>query len=265
MRGIIGLAIIAFAGSIGVAAEPTETITVTGMATVFVKPDSARINYAVRVSDASVDAAKDTASKQVATIGDAVKTLKLGNLSTTIGAITYSRGATGRVRPGAAFPGGPGGPGLGGPAGLGSYSAQVPLTATITDKDTDKLRTAVDAFIAKVVEGGATISGDSDPDSPFISSRAAMLASADSPRIDWFVSDDSAARRDAFRMAVRKAKTDAESVAKELGWEKLTVVSVADAPSLALLRDSIDPGSISVRAPAGEVAITARVTVKCSR
>src|SRR5262249_31054588 len=154
--------------------------------------------------------------------------------------ISYSRNPLGRAArngfPGANGPGGPGFPG--GPGGLASVSAQIPLCATISEKDPDKLRHSVDSFIAKITEGGATLAGDTDPDSPFISSRSALLAANESPRIDWIVTDDASPRRDALRAALRKAKADAEALAKELGWEKITIVSVADAPSVRDLIDS---------------------------
>src|SRR5262249_38719613 len=149
MRTFIGTLL---AATCALAAEPTETITVTGSATVFVKPDAARIHYAVRVGDASADAARDTATKQVATIAESVKGLKLDNLKTTTGTISYSRNPLGRAArngfPGANGPGGPGFPG--GPGGLASVSAQIPLCATISEKDPDKLRHSVDSFIAKI-------------------------------------------------------------------------------------------------------------------
>src|SRR5437763_191985 len=137
MRGFIGLLSVAIFGAVAMAAEPTETINVTGSATVFVKPDAARIHYAVRVTDASADAA----------------------------------------------------------------------------------------------------------------------------RIDWIVTDDASPRREALRAALRKAKADAEALAKELGWEKITILSVSDGPSAA---GSPEASLAAGRTPAGEVAISARVSIKCS-
>jgi uncharacterized protein YggE len=246
------------------AAEPMETITVTGSATVFVKPDAARINYVVRATDASADAAKDTAAKQLTTIADSVKGLKLDNLKTTNGTMTFSRATPSRVR--AAF-NGPGGPGLAGPgaAGLGSYTAQIPLTTTITEKDPSKLIHSADAFMAKIVEGGATIAGDADPDSPFTSSSRAIaaLGLGEALRIEWLISDEASHRHEALRAAVRKAKGDAEALAKELGWEKITILSIVDTPYEPITASAA--AAANAKAPAGEVPVTARVTIKCSR
>jgi uncharacterized protein DUF541 len=212
------------------------------------------------VTDASADAAKDTATKQAATIAESLKSLKLESLKTATGAIAYSRSAISRAARGNPGFGGPAGPG--GPIGLGSVSAQIPLTATITEKDPDKLRTSVDAFIAKVTEAGGSANGDVDIDSPFTSSRAAMLAAADTARIDWIVTDDASPRREALRAALRKAKADAEALAKELGWEKITILSVSDGPSAV---GGPEASFAAGRTPAGEVAISARVSIKCSR
>lgn len=237
------------------AAEPTETITVSASATVMVKPDTARVHYAVRASEPSVAEAKESATKLATAVADAGKGLKLANLTTATGALTYSR-ATGRLRQGF---GGPGGNPP--PAPQATYSAQVALASTIQEKDADKLVGSVDALVKKVIESGAVMVGDGiDPDGPF-GTAASRLSSADAPRIEWSLSDDTAARRDAFRAAVRKAKANGEAIAKELGWESAKVVSVVDGVS--------GPGETTYpdrRATApGEVAVTARVTLKFSR
>lgn len=264
MRGYFAAFVVTLAATVVIAGEPTETITVTGSATVFVKPDTARIHYSVRVSDASAEAAKETATKQLATIAESVKGLKLDNMKTTSGAVSFSRGSSARSARGPGFgnPAGPGGPGGPGPIGLGPVSAQIPVTATITEKEPDKLRASVDSFVAKITEAGASVAGDADPDSPFSSARSALLAASEH-RVDWLLSDDATPRRDALRAAVRKAKADAEALSKELGWEKLTILSVADGPSAPM---TVAEGGANVgRTPAGEVAVTVRVVIKCSR
>jgi uncharacterized protein YggE len=77
-----------------------------------------------------------------------------------------------------------------------------------------------------------------------------------SQQIEWIVTDDTAARKDAYRAAVRKAKANAEAISKEIGWNTLKIVSVVDGASTP---------EQSARPPAGEVPVTARVTLKCSR
>jgi uncharacterized protein YggE len=266
MRRHLVSAILVLFGGAAIAAEPTETITVTASATVFAKPDSARIHYSVRVSEPSIEEAKDSATKLVTSMDETLKKLKLNDLTIASGAIAYSRPATTAAARRAL--GGPGGPGLGGapPAARGIYSAQVPLTATIREKDPEKLRSAVDTFVKKIVESGAIISGDvGDSDSPFSSAAASRLAAADATRIEWILSDDAAARRDAYRSAVRKAKADAETISKELGWDKLTILSVTDGMLLAVPRELADFVSPASKGPAGEVPVSVKVTLKCSR
>jgi uncharacterized protein YggE len=274
MRLLLTSALVAVFAGAAMAAEPTETITVTASATVFVKPDSARIHYLLRVSEPSIEEAKDSASKLVTSLDENLKKLKLPDLTTTAGAITYGRATTSARAARAGFPAAgavnPGGKGAGPAAARETYSAQVPLTATIRDKDPDKLRSAVDAFVKKIVESGAIISGDVvDSDSPFASALAAARASAaDAARIEWLLSDDSAARRDALRAAIRKAKADAETLSKELGWDKLTVLSVADGLSTSTVlttRELLDLSTATPKTPAGEVPVSVRVTLKCSR
>jgi hypothetical protein len=246
------------------AAEPTETITVTAGATVFAKPDAARVHYTIRVNEPSIEEAKDSAAKLMKRMDESLKNLKLSDLATSSGAIAYSRGGTGRVRPGAF-----GAPGAA-PAPKGAYSAQIPFTATIREKDSEKLRDAVDTFLKKIVESGASISGDLlDSDTGFTSAAAARLNAAESPRIDWMVSDESAARKEAYRQAVRKAKADAETLSKEIGWESMKVISVTDGASSTNTatspRDILEPLTGISKGLVCEVPISVRVTLKCSR
>jgi uncharacterized protein YggE len=254
MRGLIASLVIGLAASFS--AEPAETLSITGNATVSVKPDTARIHYSVRSTDSSVEAAHDSVTKQVTGLSDSIKGLKLENLSTLTGSIAYSKNSSRRApafNPGANPAGGP---------GASLYQAMVPMTATITNKDPDKLRTNVDLFVKKAVEAGATMPGD-DSDSPFTTARG--LLNSEGPRVDWLLADDSAARRDAFRNALRKAKADAETLAKELGWEKITLLSVSDGNSTST-GDRLDSAlSSNLRISSGEVSVTVRVTLKYSR
>jgi hypothetical protein len=263
MRCLIGLALVA---GLVRAEEPAETITVSASATVFVKPDSARIHYTVRANDSSLDGAKDAAAKQVTTVNDAIKALKFSDLSTSVGAATFDRTVT-RTGRGGGF-GGPGNPnGNPGPAMTTTtiHYAIVPLTATIREKGGDKLLGSVELFVKRITELGGQVANDLNDDGPFgvgptgvVGSRARMMSS-ETPRIEWLVSDDTAARRDAYRTAVRKAKDNAEAISKEIGWNTLKIVSVVDGASQGL------GGEVAPRPPAGEVAVTARVTLKCSR
>jgi hypothetical protein len=264
MRGFIALAVVAVAGSSMWAAEPAETITVSASASVFVKPDAARVHYSVRASESSLDAVKEAAAKQVAAVNDAIKALKFTDLSTSVGAATFDRTIT-RSGRGGGF-GGPVNPG-GNPAPAAVttiHYAMVPLTATIREKDADKLIGSVDLFVRRVTEVGGQVANDPNEDdfSGFVNGGPGgrSRVSSQTPRIEWLVSDDTAARKDAYRAAVRKARANAEAISKEIGWETLKVVSVVDGASQP--RDVAEP---TPRAPAGEVAVTAKVTMKFSR
>lgn len=264
MRYLFGLCACTLLGANSFAAEPTETITVTGSATVYVKPDAARIHYTIRVSETSIDAAKESATKLVASLNEAVKSLKIPNLTSSEGSINYSRSvltaaaARRLVGPGGGVaPGAPAAP-------AATYLAQIPLSVMIQEKDSVKLRSAVDTFVKKIVESGASIVGDAlDSDNPFSAASSRSLGLVESPRIEWVLTDETSARKEAIRNAVRKAKADAEAVSKELGWETMKVISVGDIPPIR--GDVTEVIVSSVRPPAGEVAFYARVTLKCSR
>jgi uncharacterized protein YggE len=263
MRSLIGLTVLAVAAGAGRADEPAETITVTASATVFVKPDSARVHYTVRASESSMDAAKDAATKQVATVNEAIKALKFSSVTTTAGAVVYDRSSTRMARAGGF--GGQVNPGANPAAAPGPttvHYAIIPLTATLHEKEPERLLGTVDLFVKRVVELGGQVANEPvDPDffGPGSGGGRSRLSS-ELPRIEWLVSDDTAARQGAYRAAVRKAKANAEAISKEIGWTTLKVVSVVD--GAAQPRDAADPAP---RAPAGEVAVTARVTLKCSR
>jgi uncharacterized protein YggE len=265
MRDRIGLAVLCVVTAVGRAAEPSETITVTASATVYVKPDGARIHYAARASEPTMEAAREAAFKQAAAVADAAKDLKLADLTTTTGAVSHSTRAGSRARAG--FGGGPVNPGANPappPGPVISYSAHVPLTTSIAEKDPDRLPSSLDTFLKKVVEAGAYLTAEGlDSDSPFGPGGAGRASSADSLRIDWLLTDDTAPRKDAFRAAVRKAKANAEAISKEIGWETLKVISVVDGDSAP--RDVAERAVAAPRTPAGQVAVTARVTLKCSR
>jgi uncharacterized protein YggE len=261
MRGPIVSAVLVVAAGVGPAAEPDETITVTASATVFARPNTARLHYSVRVSEESADAAKEAAAKQAASVASALKDLKLDGVATTTGSVSYSRRASQAGFRGGGFPGGavnPGGNPAPRPGPVTSYSGAVPLTTTVRGSDPDKLASSVDALLRKLIESGIDLAAEGfEPEDRFGPGRA----STTSTRIEWLLADDSAQRQEAYRAAVRKAKANAQAISKEIGWETLKIVSVTDG---ALGYQAEGAGAAS-RTPAGEVAVTARVTLKCSR
>jgi uncharacterized protein YggE len=269
MRNVMLFSAILATGSValGQEAKPERVISVSGSATVYAKPDTARVYYGVRVSEPSADAVKDVLTKTATTIDEAVKKLKLPNMKVTSApiAIHYSQGNNVNigVPMAAGAPGGPPGQGLGPFVGGSSH------TATITDTDPDKLKAAVDGFVKAVTESGANTSGGDLKEvnlDIFPGQRG-----NDGPKVELLRSDDSAAREEALKKAVEQALRNAKAIAKTLGGGEVKVISVSDAepekptPSTSAL--SIygfgDP-PVASRTPAGEVEIKVRVIVKCS-
>jgi len=271
MRNVMLFSAILAAGSVAFAqdAKPERVISVSGSATVYAKPDTARVYYGVRVSEPSADAVKDVLTKTTTTIDEAVKKLKLSNVKVSSAPITihYSQGNNNLgVGVPMAVGGPPGGPGGG---GLGPFVGGSSHTATITDADPDKLKAAVDSFVKAATESGANTSGGDLKEinlDIFPGQRG-----NDGPKVELLRSDDSPAREEALKKAVEQALRNAKAIAKTLGGGEVKVISVSDAepekptPSMSAL--SIygfgDPPAGS-RSPAGEVEIRVRVIVKCS-
>ena len=132
-----------------------RVISVSGSATIYAKPDTARVYYGVRVSEPSADAVKDVLGKSSTTIDEAVKKLKLTNVKITSAPITIHHSSGNN--PNIGVPVAPGG-GAGG-GGLGPFIGCTSSTATLTDSDPEKLRAAVDSFVKAVTESGANTSG----------------------------------------------------------------------------------------------------------
>lgn len=265
------LALLAAVATVGIvrAEEPAETITVSASATVFVRPDAARIHFSVGTTELALDTAKETTSKEAESARSALKSLKLGNLSVSAGTLTYTQRTT--LRGGGGF-GGPNNPG-GNPVGATpqtSYHAHQPMSVTVRDSDADKLGGTLDLVLRKLIDSGVTVAVETIDENfgPFGNGPGGFGNGpggrrggiqgvvTSSQQIEWIVTDDTAARKDAYRAAVRKAKANAEAISKEIGWNTLKIVSVVDGASTP---------EQSARPPAGEVTVTARVTLKCSR
>src|SRR3954470_19513341 len=154
MRVFISAIVAAFV-ALPALADPADkaehVITTTGNATAFVKPDTARIHYGVRVSEPSADAVKDVLTKTSTSIDEAIKKLKLSGVVISTAPVTIkqsqgnAQGLVAPVAPGAAAPG----------PGWGPYLGYTSHTATISEKDPEKLRAAVDTFVKAITEAGA--------------------------------------------------------------------------------------------------------------
>jgi hypothetical protein len=151
--------------------------------------------------------------------------------------------------------------------GIGPFSANAAYTATITDADPEKLRTAVEAFVKAVTEAGANTPGD-DKESN-INVFVGNQETSSGPKVVLTRADESAAREEALKKAVERAVKDAKAIAKGLGGGEVTVVSVAEGEG----EKAASPDTFAAiygaevqgpRIPAGEVEVKVKVVVKCS-
>jgi uncharacterized protein YggE len=243
-----------------------RVIHVTGTATVYAKPDTARIHYGVRVAEPSADAVKDVLGKTNKAIDEATKKLKLSSLTVSSAPMGLKQGS-GNNNVAMAVPvpaGAPAAPGLGSLTGYTSH------TATITNSDPDKLRADVEAFVKAITEAGANTGGGEPKDVNF--NVFPGQDNSDGPRVALSRADDSAAREEALQKAVEKAVKGARAVAKGLGVDpgSVKVVSVTDAepekpaPEPFNVFSMLDGANQPARSNAGEVEVRVRVVVKCS-
>jgi uncharacterized protein YggE len=250
-------------------AKAERVLTVTGTATVYAKPDVARIHYGVRASEGSADAVKDVLTKTNKAIDDAVKKLKLSNLTVTAAPMAMKQagqnnGAAVQVpAPPAGAPGGMA-PGLGNLLGYTSH------TATLTNSDPEKLRADVEGFVKAITDAGAN-TGGGEPKDININIFPGQDGS-DGPRVVLGRNDESDARAEALQQAVKKAVKSAQAIAKALGGGDVKVLSVTDAEPDKPMADpqnifSLMEGIASptlAKSNAGEVEVKVRVVVRCS-
>ena len=259
----------ALAVGLAVGAAPAEdrVITTTGTATVYAKPDVARIHYGVRVSEPSADAVRDVLTKTTTAVDEAVKKLKLSGLTVTTAPVTIKQ-SSGNAAAGLAVPAPPGGAAPG--PGLGPFLGYSSHTATITEKDPEKLRAAVDAFVKAITEAGANTGGGEEREN----ANGIVFPGQEQsggPKVVLAREDDSAAREQALQKAVEKAVRSARAIAKGLGGGEVKVLSVTDSPEAEkatpeslLSIYGLDAAPGAPRVPAGEVEVKVRVVVKCS-
>lgn len=270
-------ALLAAAGLAAAADEPAKdrVITVTGTATVYAKPDTARIHYGVRVSEPSADAVKDVIGKTTKTIDEAAKKLKLAGLTVSTAPLGIKQVSGNAGGPGVAVPVAPGGaPPGGGGMGLGPYLGYSSHTATITNSDPDKLRADVDAFVKAITDAGANTDGGEQREQNI--NIFPNQTSNDGPRVFLSRSDESAARDEALQKAVERAVRNAKAIAKGLGAGEVKVLSVTDAEPdkapgasqmeslLSIYGGGEGPTTAAHRPPAGEVEVKVKVVVRCS-
>jgi uncharacterized protein YggE len=267
MRFLLSAALTVLAGGIALAQsdKSERVISVNGTATVYAKPDTARIYYGVRASEPSADAVKDVLTKNTKAIDEAVKKLKLSDLSVTTApiAIKHSSGGNGNL----AVPVAPGMAGGAPAGGLGPFVGYTSQTATIVNSDPEKLRADVDAFVKTITEAGANTSGGESRDVNI--NIFPGQESSDGPKVVLSRADDSAERDQALQKAVEKAARNAKAIAKGLGAVDVRVISVTDAepekpaPEPLMNIYGIEAPS-APKSPAGMIEVRVRVIVKFS-
>jgi uncharacterized protein YggE len=245
-----------------------RVITVSGAATVYAKPDTARIHYGVRVTEPSADAVRDVLGKTTKAMDEAVAKLKLSSVAVSTAPMGVRQGGGNNNNLPVPVP--PGGA-PGGAPGIGTLTGFTSHTATITNPDSDKLRADVEAFLKAITEAGANTSGGEPKIFNF--DFVPGSNSSDGPKVLLSRADDSAARDEALQKAVEKALKGARAIAKGLGVDpaSIKVVSVSDAEPDKLAADPQNPFNVfeglAASPPptsAGQVEVRVRVVVKCS-
>jgi uncharacterized protein YggE len=250
-------------------AKPERVLTVTGTAIVYAKPDVARIHYGVRASEGSADAVKDVLTKTNKAIDEAVKKLKLSNLTVTAAPMGMKQAGQNNGA-GVAVPVPPGGAAGGAAPGLGNLLGYTSNTATLQNSDSEKLRADVEAFVKAITEAGANTGGEEPKDINI--NIFPGQDSSDGPRIVLARADDSDARAAALQQAVKKALKSANAIATGLGGGEVKVLSVTDAEPEKMAAEpsnifALMEGLSAAAAPksnAGEVEIRVKVVVRCS-
>lgn len=254
-----------------VASAEDRVLTVTGTATVYVKPDTARIHYGVKVSEPTTDAVKDVLTKTNTAIDDAVKKLKMPNVKVTVGPMSLKQTSTNPGGGGIAIA--PGGAAAPAAPGTGPFTGSIGQCATITESDPEKLRAGVDAYLKAVVEGGANTAGGDDSKEDNANFVFPGQQSSSGPKVVLSRSDESAGRDEALQQAVARAMKNAKAIAKGLGaTADPTVLSVTEGtpeapPAGKSIETFIDlyssGGDPAPKVPAGEIEVRVKVVVRC--
>jgi uncharacterized protein YggE len=196
--------------------EAARTIAVSATATAYVKPDVARVSFAV-VTNVGVGAGvRDEHVAQVRKLKDALTALAIPDLETRVVPFSISTVTTGpRVIL----------PNQQAPPPIQTKQVRTIFLLTVRDKDPDRLRDQV-VKLADVAEEHNGISpGDDAQTGIRVPLRIGGTESETSagPKIEWLAEDTGAARQKAIKQAIEEATENARAVA---GDGKLQVVGV---------------------------------------
>ncbi|MCI0702628.1 MAG: SIMPL domain-containing protein [Planctomycetia bacterium] len=258
-------------------------VTVSGTATVTVKPDTARVSFAVKASGQDFKKASEECDKKAATVEKAIKDLKLGGLEIKKGPLNFNQVAGGF---GPGFPGPPGGPPGpppgpmgGGPGmppfpGMGSgMSVEVTRTFTVVatfgkEGGAGKLEdivTVADKLLAAAVTAGATDAPvfNTPVNSPYggIGIGGGMQTNN---RIEFHCANIAALRRDALKSAVSDALANAKAAAGVANLTTKDIVTITDQSQFGPFGGVGQPMNTGRGEVLGEMELTVQVSVTFS-
>jgi uncharacterized protein YggE len=230
---------------IALGTEPAKNegpkVVATGMATVNVKPDAARVTFVITTTEAADKSAREANDKHVKTVKDALAGVALDKVEMEISVLPTT--ITTLMVP----PQNPGAP----PMAKGKRAQSI-VQVTLRDKDLDKLRKAAGKIAETAADnGGTALDNDTNYARPFRVRRGpgggfggpgALGDDPDpvtGPTIEWLATNPTEARKEAIRRAVKDAQSDAEAAT---GSTKLTLVEITvtgsdDAPVRYSVRD----------------------------
>jgi uncharacterized protein YggE len=191
-----------------------KKVTVTGTATVNVKPDSARLVFGITTTTPDVKSTRSENDKHVKRMKESLAAL--GFKDVDFQAVPGSVSSVQTNEAGAAA------------GGVQTKQVQTVITVTVHEKDADKLRTMVTKLSDTATENGAAAAG-SDEFSPFIGGRGGRMGRGimevnQGPQIEWLTHEMGDARREAIKKAVKDAHANALAAVPDAKLEVVEVI-----------------------------------------
>lgn len=252
---LVWLAISATADGQDTGKDPGRKLVVNGSATVYARPDAARVSFVVNTE--VIAKAREENDKQTKKMKDSLVALGFQGLDIQVqpGAINNVTNMDPQAAPGV-------------PA-LKHQQTQCTFSVTIRHTDVDKLREMVTRVADVAMENGGTAASNNPYGQMFRmggmgGGRMGGPETNFGPNIEWLAENPGEARRDAIKRAVSDAQANAQAA---VGDAKLTLVGVTistgakDDRVNALLRN---PFMETPTPSAGRLPITVDVQVTFS-
>jgi uncharacterized protein YggE len=187
-----------------------KKITVTGTATVAVKPDAARLTFGVLTTMPDVKGARTENDKQVKKV--------LASLATVGGPGVEVQAVPGSVTSvSTTDPAGPAGP-------VVTRQVQTSITVLVREKNVEKLREMVIELADTATSNGATGSVvDDGLGFPRGRVGRAVMETSQGPQIEWLTQNVGEARREAIKKAVADARANALAAVPDAKLELVEV------------------------------------------